>query len=410
MKIAQSAKTERDGVQIVGEQFVRAGYIFREQTVSDYGIDAHIELVDGDNVTGKLIAVQIKSGSSWLKEKSKEAFIFRGDKEHLKYWLEHSLPVLIVLCDVKNRQCFWQAITAANVVHTNKAWKINIPQYQRINPGMDVDLKRLVNKLPVHKNYTIGSTDDVSHGAAKRYSLKLILNKEHTQAEIIDLIKNATSEAINTEYHRCEITRSHWRDHPAHVVWLMIYPSAEDEKNSNYICQSEWFSASLPKDSMPSSNGGEDIGANIRVCWNEGYLVASRYNAKHIITKDNFIVQVRKLAELTKPLVKTATEELARLQSNEISFDNFSMILTGKYAEINDIYNGGIELGLSPFECKDSSIKFQSLIAHAHNVYLPFGGMGKGFELSQTIFNINSQAKYYYEALAGFEFELNKVL
>ena len=45
-----------------------AGYIFREQPISDYGIDAQIELIDEETVTGKLVALQIKSGASWFVE------------------------------------------------------------------------------------------------------------------------------------------------------------------------------------------------------------------------------------------------------------------------------------------------------------------------------------------------------
>lgn len=62
-----NSQIERIGVQAVGEQFVRVGYIFREQQTDDYGIDAQIEIVAGGLVTGKLIALQIKTGPSWFK-------------------------------------------------------------------------------------------------------------------------------------------------------------------------------------------------------------------------------------------------------------------------------------------------------------------------------------------------------
>ena len=121
IKVNQSSRTDRKGVQIVGAQFERAGYIFREQTTSDYGIDAQIELIDKDEVTGKLIALQIKSGPSWFQEEHGGGFIFRGDNEHLHYWLEHSLPVIIVLCNIEDSQCFWQVVTPINIIKTPKA-------------------------------------------------------------------------------------------------------------------------------------------------------------------------------------------------------------------------------------------------------------------------------------------------
>lgn len=409
MKISKNNKTDRIGVQIVGKQFESAGYIFREQAISDYGIDAQVELVDEDTVTGKLIAIQIKSGSSWLQEESEGSYIFRGDREHLNYWLDHSLPVLIVLCNTQNSQCFWQTISASNIVYTSKAWKISIPKYQKINPGMDVDLKRLVSRLPAYKNYTVGSVSDVSHGAAKRYSLRIILNREHTQAEIIDLIKVATAEAVNCEYHRSDITRRHWRNQPAHVVWLNIYPSAEDEQNNNFICQSEWFSEDLHSEFLPLSNGGEEIYPNLKVIWNNSYLTTAMYNSKNTITKEEFILKVNDLAEMTRPLITVACEAIKQYESGKLLFNDLKVNLRKRYSDIDEIYMQSTDIGLSPYECKDISTKFQSLVAYAHNVYLPFSGIGKELDENQILFNINSQSKYYYETFTEFSFELNKV-
>jgi hypothetical protein len=57
-------RTERLGVLKTGEYFARAGWLFREQSPDDYGIDAQVEIADGDNATGALIGIQIKSG--WI--------------------------------------------------------------------------------------------------------------------------------------------------------------------------------------------------------------------------------------------------------------------------------------------------------------------------------------------------------
>ncbi len=408
MKVSKSSRVDRVGIQTVGLKFENLGYIFREQPTSDYGIDAQVELIDGDNVTGQLIGLQIKSGASWFKEKSGDGYIFRGDNKHLNYWLEHSLPVLIVLCDIETGNCYWQAITASNVRTTNKAWKINVPVNQKINPGMHVDLKRLVKKLPAHKSFTIVSTDDLSHGAAKRYSLRIILNKEHSQNELIELIKNLTIETANCEYHRSDITRDYWGGNPAHVVWLDIYPSAEDEKNNNPLCQSEWFSECLSEDFYPMSNNGEDIGEGIRVSWNNGYLTNSKFNSQHTISKESFMLQVTSLTEKLSLLISEAECAYRSYESSSIDFDALSIKMKNNFEVVDDIYSMGINLGFSPYECKDLSVKFHSLIAHAHNVYLPFSTIGNKSSESQATYTIQSQIQYYYEALVGFEFESKK--
>jgi hypothetical protein len=43
-------------------------WVFREQPSEDYGIDAQLEIVENETVTGKLLAFQIKSGPSWFEE------------------------------------------------------------------------------------------------------------------------------------------------------------------------------------------------------------------------------------------------------------------------------------------------------------------------------------------------------
>lgn len=70
--------------------------MYREQSIGDYGIDAIIESKNDKYLSGKMIAVQIKSGDSYFKEQKDNCVIYGGDIKHY-YWLNHSLPVIIVL-------------------------------------------------------------------------------------------------------------------------------------------------------------------------------------------------------------------------------------------------------------------------------------------------------------------------
>ena len=108
------------------------GWIFREQPTSDYGIDAHIEITDGEP-TGKLIALQIKSGPSYLSEKTSNAYIYRGDPRHLRYWQRHSLPVVVVLYDAASDVAYWQVVTSKTAKVLKKGWKIEVPFTQILN-------------------------------------------------------------------------------------------------------------------------------------------------------------------------------------------------------------------------------------------------------------------------------------
>lgn len=60
-------QTERIGVYAIASIFEEMGFVFREQPIEDYGIDAIIEERTTGYLSGKLIAVQIKSGESSFK-------------------------------------------------------------------------------------------------------------------------------------------------------------------------------------------------------------------------------------------------------------------------------------------------------------------------------------------------------
>jgi hypothetical protein len=59
------------------------GWLFREQSTEDYGIDAYAEVLDGEDVRGRLLALQIKSGKSWFDEQAPVGWWFRPDSEQV---------------------------------------------------------------------------------------------------------------------------------------------------------------------------------------------------------------------------------------------------------------------------------------------------------------------------------------
>ena len=84
--------TERVGVNAVEAIFLGFNWTFRPQVISDYGIDAQVEVWDHDKVTRKLLALQIKSGASYFKKKG-DAYVFHGELRHLDYWTPPSACV-----------------------------------------------------------------------------------------------------------------------------------------------------------------------------------------------------------------------------------------------------------------------------------------------------------------------------
>jgi tetratricopeptide (TPR) repeat protein len=109
-------------------------WIFRTQTPSDYGIDAQIEVVeDGDSlVSGRLVALQIKSGESFFREATDTGWRFRADTSHLRYWLSHSLPVVVLLVDTDG-VVYWQHVRPdEHLRETDAGFVLDIPESNRL--------------------------------------------------------------------------------------------------------------------------------------------------------------------------------------------------------------------------------------------------------------------------------------
>ena len=130
----QYSPLERQGVNAIERHILGYHWIFREHAVSDFGIDAEIEICDDGVPTGRLIKLQIKSGMSWFRERRVEGVVFRGSSDHFKYWLGHSLPVVLMLYDSSSEEVWWVHIEPNRVEGTGKNCKILIPGDQQLSP------------------------------------------------------------------------------------------------------------------------------------------------------------------------------------------------------------------------------------------------------------------------------------
>jgi tetratricopeptide (TPR) repeat protein len=84
---------------------------FREQDTSDFGVDAQAETKRDGNPTGRLVGLQIKTGPSWFEEPGEGGWKFRPEKKHVSYWLNHSLPIYVLLVDLDTEAIYWQEIS-----------------------------------------------------------------------------------------------------------------------------------------------------------------------------------------------------------------------------------------------------------------------------------------------------------
>ncbi|WP_139051675.1 DUF4365 domain-containing protein, partial [Pseudomonas amygdali] len=86
----------------------RRNQIWRETGTGDVGIDGNIEFVNAEGfATGRIVAVQVKSGPSYFKNPTLTGWKFYPERKHRNYWESFSLPVLLVLHDPDTNKSYW---------------------------------------------------------------------------------------------------------------------------------------------------------------------------------------------------------------------------------------------------------------------------------------------------------------
>lgn len=106
--VGDNFQTERAGVNALANFATSHGMIWRENMIKDVGIDGQIEYVTPEGkATGRLVAVQVKSGPSYFKHDRGERWTFYPDQKHLLYWERFPIPVILVLHDPATGQLAW---------------------------------------------------------------------------------------------------------------------------------------------------------------------------------------------------------------------------------------------------------------------------------------------------------------
>lgn len=141
-------QTDRLGVNAVERIFLEElRWIFREQPISDWGIDAQVEVTGEKGPTGRLLALQIKSGKSFFRKK-RGNLVFHGKRRHLQYWTNHSLPVVIILHNPDTGETYWQKVKFEDVNQTDyENWTLEIPRGNVLNADARIELEKGVSDI-----------------------------------------------------------------------------------------------------------------------------------------------------------------------------------------------------------------------------------------------------------------------
>lgn len=296
----ERARIDRLGISSIERFFSLQGWLFREQHLHDYGIDAQVEIVRNNKPTGDLIAIQIKSGTSYFSEKTDCNIIFRTDDNHIEYWFKHCLPVIIILFDPENEICYWQNISDDTVISTGKGWKVEIPLTKTLNESsLDEFCKitqpppyiKKLNKLRLEKKW-MQLIDD---GETVYIEFENWINKSLPRFEITigcDSRSDIEDETWPTLYGEMEEIIEHllpWADYEMDIdayeeamqeEWHndCFIASDEDGEPIYSLTFDEWYTP--PDEILPISNDGEVEGYKLILSLSnlgEAFLVIDEY-------------------------------------------------------------------------------------------------------------------------------------
>lgn len=121
------------------------GWICRNTTNSDVGIDATVEQVISGNPTAKYISIQLKTGFGNVNIHKDGNFTYYIDNIHYEYWLSSSVPVILAFCDPEKEIIYWELVKKHNISKTNKKHKITIFNTHQLNKDSLNELNTIID-------------------------------------------------------------------------------------------------------------------------------------------------------------------------------------------------------------------------------------------------------------------------
>lgn len=99
--------TEQLGLIFIQQMAHDLSAIWRPTPNDDYGLDGELEFTRDGVVTGFIVKVQVKSGPSYLRNKTASGFDYHVSAPDAAYWTKVSFPVILVVYDTVAQAGYW---------------------------------------------------------------------------------------------------------------------------------------------------------------------------------------------------------------------------------------------------------------------------------------------------------------
>jgi hypothetical protein len=124
-------------------------WLFRQNHLEhDFGIDGYMDVIsEKGQVTGKSIAFQLKTGTSFFNEENEIGYVFRGESKHLNYYLNLDIPIIIIILNNISKVAYWEIFNASKTEKAGNSWKLTIPKNQKLNFSSKSELLKHIGPI-----------------------------------------------------------------------------------------------------------------------------------------------------------------------------------------------------------------------------------------------------------------------
>ena len=396
--------TERIGIHKVALTFLQKyGWLEREQFVSDFGIDTQVEIVKNGIPTGLLYCLQVKAGKSYIKETDDNIIYYTQNERHINYWLNHSLPVLLVIYDTEKDLQYWDFVTTKNITKTEKGWNVIITKCN----NLDDDKSKVIMEgyYFSNDNFTIMESGiDTSHALSRRISMKIILKKRISNIVIEEQLPQLIDGLKRSDYYRSKIVEDHHKDNPADCVWIWFYENIEQYRNGLPFCTAYW---NHPESKSPTTLHSKDkeikdgIFINYSTAEISNEILNKRLSkGKYLKIVDNFLSKSERIFnEISLAVEKYRVNPILSYLKAEIlrHKQKYKLLLPEEYHQY-----------FAPLECSDLDKIIQNIEAAIDNIFIVTGDEKRTEK--NTIDCIEMYLKNYLENVDPVKYKRKKVI
>jgi hypothetical protein len=181
MRAPKTESTGSSGQSAVKAEFEYMGWGAGSMPEHDNGTDLYLTARDDQRFElGVMMACQVKTGDSYFSSPLKDGGEVKGwwfteNREHFEYWLNHSIPHIIVLRDQEKRKSYWVHVTDDNVKNRGLKWpKVLVPANQVVEESQNDALREVAcSQLPKPSwtNSILSASSKISVEDRLRYAL-----------------------------------------------------------------------------------------------------------------------------------------------------------------------------------------------------------------------------------------------